>query len=71
MGGQAGAGRLEFTVETVPLRVGFRQEPVGGGQTVTGGIGWRSRESGLDLAFEQPLEKGSVSNISVSMSIYL
>jgi hypothetical protein len=38
---------------------------------VTGGIGWRSRESGLDLAFEQPLEKGAVSSVSVSMSFYL
>ncbi len=65
------AAGLEFTVETVPLRVGFRQEPVGGGQMVTGGIGWRSRESGLDLAFEQPLAKDAVSSISVSMSIYL
>lgn len=65
------AAGLEFTVETVPLRVGFRQAPVGGAQTVTGGIGWRSRESGLDLAFEQPLEKGAVSSLSVSMSIYL
>lgn len=65
------AAGLEYTVETVPLRVGFRQAPVGGGQTVTGGIGWRSRESGLDLAFEQPLEKGAVSTVSVSMSIYL
>lgn len=65
------AAGLEFSVETVPLRVGFRQEPIGGGQMVTGGIGWRSRESGLDLAFEQPLEKGAVSNVSVSMSIYL
>lgn len=65
------AAGLEFSVETVPLRVGFRQEPVSGSQTVTGGIGWRSKESGLDFAFEQPLEKGAVSQVSVSMSIYL
>lgn len=65
------AGGLEYSIETVPLRVGFRQEPVGGGQTVTAGLGWRSRESGLDFAFEQPLEDGGLSTVSVSMSIYL
>lgn len=65
------AAGLEYSIETVPLRIGFRQEAVSGGQAVTAGLGWRSRESGLDFAFEQPLEQGALSSVSVSMSIYL
>jgi hypothetical protein len=62
---------IEYTEDTVPVRVGYRYDALTRHNVLTGGLGFRSKEVGLDLLYEQDLNDTRFFGLGASISGYL
>lgn len=62
----------EFIVDhTVPVRAGFQRRSFLDQQLVSGGIGWRSEQMGIDVSYRHDLNRSSeFGSVSASFSLY-
>lgn len=63
---------LEYTIVTIPIRVGYDLDPRTEGNYISAGLGYRSDHAGADFGFRQNLSEGQSNDrmIGVSLSGY-